>query len=76
MKTQNLKKRRVILFKTENKRIKQEKHGLEIILKRVLSGCPYVVQKTYSLGRSGSVRDSKQRNKRFMIVFNGNIGTM
>ena len=54
-----------------------ETHDIEIkIGNEVLSGCPHVVQKTYSLVWSGPVRDSKQRNKRVMIVFNGNIGTM
>lgn len=54
-----------------------EEYDIEIkIGNEVLSGCPHVVQKTYSLVRSGPVRDSKQRNKRIMVVFNGIIGTM
>ena len=54
-----------------------EKYDIEIkIGNEVLSGCPHVVQKTCSLVMGGSVRDSKQRNKRIMVVFNGNIGTM
>ena len=54
-----------------------EKYDIEIkIGNEVLSGCPHVVQKTCSLVMGGSARDSKQRNKRVMIVFNGNIGTM
>ena len=49
-----------------------ETNDIEIkIGNEVLSGCPHVVQKTYSLVWSGPVRDSKQRNKRVMIVFNG-----
>ena len=50
--------------------------GCPHVVQKTLSGCPHVVQKTYSLVWSGPVRDSKQRNKRVMIVFNGNIGTM
>lgn len=54
-----------------------EKYDIEIkIGNEVLSGCPHVVQKTCSLVMGGSARDSKQRNKRIMVVFNGNIGTM
>ena len=54
-----------------------EKYDIEIkIGNEVLSGCPHVVQKTCSLVMGGSARDSKQRNKRIMIVYNGNIGTM
>lgn len=54
-----------------------EKYDIEIkIGNEVLSGCPHVVQKTCSLVMGGSTRDSKQRNKRIMVVFNGNIGTM
>ena len=54
-----------------------EKYDIEIkIGNEVLSGCPHVVQKTCSLVMGGSARDCKQRNKRIMVVFNGNIGTM
>ena len=54
-----------------------EKYDIEIkIGNEVLSGCPHVVHKTCSLVMGGSARDSKQRNKRIMVVFNGNIGTM
>ena len=54
-----------------------EKYDIEIkIGNEVLSGCPHVVQKTCSLVMGGSARDSKQRNKRIMVVFNGDIGTM
>ena len=54
-----------------------EKYDIEIkIGNEVLSGCPHVVQKTCSLVMGGSARDSKQRNKRIMVVFKGNIGTM
>lgn len=54
-----------------------EKYDIEIkIGNEVLSGCPHVVQKTCSLVMGGCARDSKQRNKRIMVVFNGNIGTM
>ena len=54
-----------------------EKYDIEIkIGNEVLSGCPHVVQKTCSLVMGGSARDSKQRIKRIMEVFNGNIGTM
>ena len=54
-----------------------EKYDIEIkIGNEVLSGCPYVVQQTCSLVMGGSARDSKRRNKRIMVVFNGNIGTM
>ena len=54
-----------------------EKYDIEIkIGNEGLSGCPHVVQKTCSLVMGGSARDSKQRNKRIMVVFNGNIGTM
>lgn len=54
-----------------------ETHDIEIkTVNEVLSGCPHVVQKTCSLVKGGSARDSKQRNKRVMIVFNGNLGNM
>lgn len=54
-----------------------EEYDIEIkILNEVLSGCPHVVQQTCSPVMGGSARDSKQRNKRVMIVFNGNIRTM
>ena len=54
-----------------------ERYDIEIYdLRGVLSGCSLVVQKTCSLVMGGSARDSKQRNKRIMVVFNGNIGTM
>ena len=54
-----------------------ETHDIEIkIGNEVLSGCPHVVQKTCSFVMGGSARDSKQQNKRIMVVFNGNIGTM
>lgn len=54
-----------------------ERYDIEINdLRGVLSGCALVVQKTCSLVMGGSARDIKQRNKRVMIVFNGNIGTM
>lgn len=43
--------------------------GIKFI-REVLSGCPLVVQQTYSLVRSGPVRDSKQRNKRLMDLLN------
>ena len=45
-------------------------------LRGALSGCALVVQKTCSLVMGGSARDIKQRNKRVMVLFNGNIGTM
>ena len=54
-----------------------ERYDIEINdLRWVLSGCSLVVQKTCSLVMGGSARDSKQRNKRVIIVFNGDIGTM
>ena len=54
-----------------------ETHDIEIkIGNEVLSGCPHVVQKTCSLVMGGSARDIKQRNKRVVVLFNGNIGTM
>ena len=45
-------------------------------LRGILSGCSLAVQMTISLVISGKGRSNKQRNKRVMIVFNGNIGTM
>lgn len=54
-----------------------ERYDIEINdLRGVLSGCSLVVQQTCSPVMGGSARDSKQRNKRIMVVFNGNIGTM
>ena len=43
---------------------------------RVLIGCPDAVQQTYSLARSGPVRGIKQRNKRYMLMFNDNVRAM
>ncbi len=54
-----------------------EKYDIEIkIGNEVLSGCPLVVQQTCSPVMGGTARDSKQRNKRVMVLINGNIGTM
>ncbi|MBQ6188698.1 MAG: hypothetical protein IJK45_00810 [Bacteroidaceae bacterium] len=54
-----------------------ERYDIEINdLRGALSGCALVVQKTCSLVMGGSARDIKQRNKRVMVLFNGNIGTM
>lgn len=54
-----------------------EGYDIEIYdLRGVLSGCALVVQKTCSLVVGGSARDSKQRNKRYIVTFNGNIRAM
>lgn len=53
--------------------------GYDIKIKfisEVLSGCPHVVQQICSPVMGGKARDSKQRNKGYMSMFNGNIRTM
>lgn len=50
--------------------------GYDIRIKfsrEILSGCSHAVQTTISLVISGKGRGRKQRNKRVMIVFNGNL---
>ena len=54
-----------------------ETYDIEIkIIRGILNGCSLVVQQTCSPVMGGTARDSKQRNKWVMVLFNGNIGTM
>ena len=52
-------------------------HDIKIkFLSEVLSSCPHVVLQTCSPVMGDKARDSKQRNKGYMLMFNGNIRTM